>query len=84
MGFPKTVPPKSAPHVLCHGLAKLYDLPIIGRRSMLGAVGPERADEYLSDTNAAWAAVVQSNTDIQCPYCIPISAESHESACEDG
>eukprot|EP00973_Karenia_brevis_P002990 408127-Karenia_brevis.AAC.1 len=42
MGFPEKVSPRSAPHVLCHGSAKPYDLPIRGRRSMLGAVVPER------------------------------------------
>eukprot|EP00973_Karenia_brevis_P021854 3004506-Karenia_brevis.AAC.1 len=46
MVFPKKVSPKSAPHFSRHGLAKLYDLPIRGRRSMVGAVVPERTDEH--------------------------------------
>eukprot|EP00973_Karenia_brevis_P057511 7998745-Karenia_brevis.AAC.1 len=51
---------------------------------MLGAVVPERTDEYSSSTSAPLAALVQSNTDIQCPYRIPVSDETHESMCEDG
>eukprot|EP00973_Karenia_brevis_P022214 3057198-Karenia_brevis.AAC.1 len=82
MGFPKKVLPKSAPQALCHGLAKLYDLPTRGRRSMLGAVVPDRTDEHFSNTSAALAAVVQSDTDIQCRYQIPMSAETHEATCE--
>eukprot|EP00973_Karenia_brevis_P048470 6727743-Karenia_brevis.AAC.1 len=37
---------------------------------------------WLNNTSAALAAVVQSNTDIQCPYRVPISAETHEAVCE--
>eukprot|EP00973_Karenia_brevis_P036822 5072889-Karenia_brevis.AAC.1 len=50
---------------------------------MLGAVVPERTDAYFSNASAALAAVVPSNTDIQGPYRLPLTAETHESICED-
>eukprot|EP00973_Karenia_brevis_P089455 12397823-Karenia_brevis.AAC.1 len=49
--------PKNGPHILCHGLANHYDLPVKARHSMLGAVVPERTDGYSSNTSAALAAL---------------------------
>eukprot|EP00973_Karenia_brevis_P085170 11822741-Karenia_brevis.AAC.1 len=50
---------------------------------MLGAVSPARTDDYCSNTSAALFAVVQSDTDVQCPYKVPLCSGTHESVCND-
>eukprot|EP00973_Karenia_brevis_P084933 11785944-Karenia_brevis.AAC.1 len=67
MGVPKKTLPRNShcAHVLCNGLATLCDLPMSNRRSMLGAVLPARKEAYSSNTGAAFASIVQSNTDLQ-------------------
>ena len=69
------------PRVVCPGIAKLLDLPITGRRDMSGAITPSRHDEYCSGTSGVVAAVVESNTDVQCPYRVPLTTETHDKDC---
>ena len=82
-GFPKKVHPQvsSRPRVVCPGIAKLLDLPVTGRRDMTGAIAPSREDEYCSGTSAAVASVMESNTDVQCPYRLPLTAHTHDTEC---
>ena len=78
-GFPKKV--NHHPRIVCAGIAKLLDLPITGRRDMTGAISPSRHDEYCSGTSAAIAALSESNSDVQCPYRVPLTTETHDPAC---
>ena len=82
-GFPKKVHPKVSdrPRVVCPGIAKLLDLPITGRRNMSEAITPSRLDEYCSGTSGVLAAVIQSNTDVQCPYRVPLTTHTHDKDC---
>eukprot|EP00973_Karenia_brevis_P020412 2803207-Karenia_brevis.AAC.1 len=48
---------------------------------MTGAIAPLRQDEYCSGTSAAVAAVMESNTDVQCPYRLPLTEHIHDIEC---
>eukprot|EP00973_Karenia_brevis_P042281 5851618-Karenia_brevis.AAC.1 len=50
---------------------------------MLGSVRPTRNDVYFSETSAALSAVVQSNTDVQCLYSVPLCSGTPESVSND-
>ena len=67
--------------MVCPGIAKLLDLPVTGRRDMTGAIAPSREDEYCSGTSAALASVMERNTDVQCPYRLPLTAYTHDTEC---
>ena len=83
MGFPKKIHPlySKQPRVICPGIAKMLDLPVTGRRDMSGAIATTREDEYCSGTSPILAAAFQSNTDVQCPYRVPLCDATHETDC---
>eukprot|EP00973_Karenia_brevis_P050183 6963048-Karenia_brevis.AAC.1 len=48
---------------------------------MASAIPPSRQDEYCSGTSAALTAVMESNTDVQCPYRSPLTKLTHDTEC---
>ena len=84
MGFPKKVHAwfSNRPRVVCKGIAAALDLPMSGRRDMTGTIAPIREDEYCSGTSAVLASILQSNTDVQCPYRLPLCSATHDPDCK--
>eukprot|EP00973_Karenia_brevis_P027776 3828444-Karenia_brevis.AAC.1 len=48
---------------------------------MTGAIAPSRQDEYCSGTSATLASVMESNTDVQRPYRLPLTKHTHNTEC---
>ena len=84
MGFPKKVHAlfSNRPRVVCKGIAAALDLPVSGRRDMTGTIAPMRGDEYCSGTSAVLASALLSNTDVQCPYRLPLCSATHDPECK--
>ena len=84
MGFPKKTHPLIAagPRVVCTGIAKLLDLPTDGRRDASGSIAPARSEEYCSGTSPALAAIMHCNSDVQCPYNVPLCRATHDPECK--
>ena len=68
--------------LVCRGMAAELRLKVSGRRNMLGSIASIRSDAWFASTAAILAAVTQSNTNIQCPYRLPINNETHDPDCE--
>ena len=89
-GFPKRVPrdekgtlclSKFRARIVCPGIAKELDVRTSGRRNMLGAVMGRRQCEWFSGTSAILAHLTRSNTNVQCPYRLPINEFTHDPDC---
>ena len=52
-----------------------------GRRNMLGSIASRRGDAYFASTAAVLAAATRSNSNVQCPYRLPINASTHDADC---
>ena len=48
---------------------------------MLGAIASRRRCSYFSATSAILAHLTGSNTNVQCPYRLPINAHTHDPEC---
>ena len=89
MGSPRHVPvvkgviqkDKYKPRVICPGIAHSVGLRCSGRRKALGSIIGKRLDPWFSGTSAIMAKVFKSNTNVQVPYRVPITAKTHDSAC---
>ena len=89
-GFPKKVlrdkkgkvrAMKCRVRIVCAGVAQEMDVRTSGRRNMLGAVMGRRQCEWFSGTSAILAHLTRSNTNVQCPYRIPINEHTHDPDC---
>ena len=67
--------------VVCAGVAIELDLKTSGRRNMVGAVVGRRRCEWFSGTSAILAHLTRSNTNVQCPYRLPINQHTHDPDC---
>lgn len=72
---------KYKPRVICPGIAHSVGLRCSGRRNALGSIIGKRLDPWFSATSAIKAKVFKSNTNVQVPYRVPITAKTHDSAC---
>jgi len=90
-GFPKKVlrdekgklcRPKYRVRIVCAGIAKELDVRTSGRRNMLGAVVGRRQCEWFSGTSAILAHLTRSNTNVQCPYRLPMNEHTHDRDCK--
>ena len=68
--------------LVCRGVAAELRLKVSGRRNMLGSIASIRNDAWFASTAAILACVTQSNTNIQCPYRLPINSNTHDSDCQ--
>ena len=66
---------------VCAGVAAELGLRTSGRRNVLGAVVGRRRCEWFSGTSAILAHLTRSNTNVQCPYRLPINQHTHDSDC---
>ena len=67
--------------LVCRGMAKELGLKVSGRRNMLGSIAPVRSESWFASTACILAGVTSSNTNIQCPYRMPINAATHDPDC---
>lgn len=65
------------PAVICRGLASKCGLPAKGARNVLGCIKGRRNDEWLNGTHPAMSVALRCNSDVQLPYRLPITEESH-------
>ena len=82
--FPRHVLCKSRQktRLVCRGIAAELQLQTSGRRNMLGSIAPERGDPYFAGTPKILAVVTRSNTNLQCPYRLPINRVTHDPDCK--
>ena len=90
-GFPKKVirdkagkirQQKNRVRIVCAGVAQEMEIRTSGRRNMLGAVLGRRQCEWFSGTSAILAHLTRSNTNVQCPYRLPINEHTHDPDCD--
>ncbi len=67
--------------LVCRGVAAELKLKTSGRRNMLGSIASKRSDPYFAGTAAVLAAATRSNSNVQCPYRLPINESTHDADC---
>ena len=72
---------KYRPRIVRKGIAKELDLKVSGRRNMLGACVSRRRCEWFAPTSKFMAYVTKSNTNVQCPYRLPLNETTHGEDC---
>ena len=91
MGMPKYIPVNKAGlllknkirnRIICPGISKHVGLKCSGRRNALGSVAGKRSSAWFSGTSAMLAKLCHSNTNVQCPYRIPLLKASHDPDCK--
>ncbi len=89
-GFPKAVTKivknkfaesKYRTRIVCAGVASELDLKVSGRRNMLGACVCRRRCPWLASHSRLMAHLTRSNSNIQCPYRLPINEITHDEDC---
>ena len=82
--FPRHVAAKERQkaRLVCRGVAAELRLKIQGRRNMLGSIASHRNDPWFASTTPLLAALLQSNTNVQCPYRLPINEITHDVDCK--
>ena len=63
--------------VLCPGLLRSLAMPFQGRRNKIGAMHGPMNHAYLNGTHPALLVAMRFNSDVQLPYRLPISAQTH-------
>ena len=79
--FPRTKWLVDSAVVLCKGLLHRMDMASSGRRSKLGSLHGPMNHESLNGTSPALLAAQQFNSDVQIPYRVPLTADSHSKQC---
>jgi len=72
---------KYRPRVVCQFVAKELGLKTSGRRNAFGSIAGRRQCEWFACTSAILAAVIQSNSNVQCNYRVPITPFTHDEDC---
>ena len=77
--YPRTAETKALkePAVICRGLARQCDLPVKGARNAIGSMKGFRGEENLNASCPALLVSARCNSDVQVPYRIPITPETH-------
>ena len=70
--------------VLCKGLLQEMEMPSSGRKNLLGALHGPMNEANINGTHPAMLATQQCNSDVQLPYRLPISKDTHSSLCPLG
>ena len=82
-GFPRDKRLAEQTLLVCNGLAQKMDMPVKGKRSMLGMLWGPCNDPNLNGNHPAMLAGLRCNGDVQVPYRFPITEELHDDArCE--
>ena len=67
--------------IVCKGVAGELDLKVSGRRNMLGACVGRRRCPWFASTSRLLAHLTRSNSDMECPYRVPINTTTHDPDC---
>ena len=81
--FPRTTWLIDKAVVLCKGLLQRMGMPHQGRKNMIGALHGPMNEANLNGTHPAMLAAQQCNSDVQLPYRLPITPETHSSLCTE-
>ena len=69
---------------MCPGLGQKFELPVKGKRSLLGVCWGPVNEPNLNGNHPAFLATLRCNGDLQLPYRFPITTETHsDSLCEE-
>ena len=82
-GFPQDKQLVAEPVVVCPGLAKQFKMPAKGRRNRIGSMHGPQNDADLDGTHGSLLVGNGFNTDVQLPYRLPITTETHSALCND-
>lgn len=82
--FPRTKWLISQCVVLCKGLLEVMEYPYGGRKNMTGSLHGPMNEANINGTHPAMLATQQCNSDVQLPYRLPLTAETHSSLCPLG
>ena len=82
--FPRTKWLISQSVVLCKGLLQQMEMPSSGRKNLIGGLHGPMNEPNLNGTHPAMLATQQCNSDVQLPYRLPITKETHSSKCPLG
>ena len=70
--------------IICRGLAERMQMPITGKRSMLGSIWGPVNDPNLNGTHPALLAALRCNSDVQIPFRFPVTSLTHsDQECPD-
>ena len=81
--FPRTQRLIDRAVVLCPGLLRRLAMPFQGRRNKIEAMHGPMNHAYLNGTHPALLVAMRFNSDVQLPYRMPISAQTHANDCCD-
>ena len=81
--FPRHVarPERQRARLVCRGVAAELKLKTSGRRNMLGCIAPGHNEQYFASTSLVLSISTRSNTNVQCPYRLPINRTTHDAFC---
>ena len=66
---------------MCKGVAQELQLPVNGKRNMLGTVMGKRRCGWMAPTSSILSHVFRSNTNVQTNYRVPITRHTHDRDC---
>ena len=70
--------------VLCKGLLQQMDMPSSGRKNLIGSLHGPMNEANINGTHPAMLATQHCNSDVQLPYRLPLTADTHSSMCPLG
>ena len=70
--------------VLCRGLLQQMDMPSSGRKNLIGALHGPMNEANINGTHSAMLATQQCNSDVQLPYRLPLTPQTHSRLCPLG
>ena len=82
--FPRTTWLIETCVVLCKGLLQQMGMPSSGRKNLIGGLHGPMNEANINGTHPAMLATQQCNSDVQLPYRLPITKETHSSLCPLG
>ena len=80
-GFPKDQQLAAEPWLVCPARAEEAGLPFKGKRNAVGLIMGPRNDPDVNGNHPALLAGLRCNGDVQVPYRIPCTAETHSPSC---
>ena len=80
-GFPKDQQLAPEPWLVCPARAEEAGLPFKGKRNAVGLIMGPRNDPDVNGNHPALLAGLRCNGDVQVPYRVPCTAETHDPRC---
>ncbi|CAJ1394411.1 unnamed protein product, partial [Effrenium voratum] len=79
-GFPRDNALVDEAVLVCLGLGQQFELPVKGKRSLLGACWGPMNEPNLNGNHPAFLAALRCNGDLQLPYRFPVTVQNHNDA----